>query len=362
MSDDSDDSGNKTAYEYDDLDQITKMTHPDPDDGTGSLTSPVTNYSYDVFGRLVTVTDPENGLTNVTYDKADNLLTLKDSVNNVTTFAYDGRGQRTMETNELGDGRSFYYDSSGRRTRRVDRNEQIRQFAYDELGHTNSEKWFENGTPVPTISIATTTEGGVTDEVQRVGFSDDMSMLYGGTFTLTFDGQTTSEIAGDASDATVQSALEALSNIDAGEVTVTKTREGMDTEEWQLIFAGELAGTNVAQTTVDSSNVTGMGTVTDIEATDIQGGTTNDEVQTVTLANADDGTFRLAFQGQTTAALAYDATAAQVETAFGRVERRRQRHCHRFGGRAVDSHLRGHAFRNRPATDERRRGGTDFGD
>ncbi|MEO8495428.1 MAG: RHS repeat domain-containing protein, partial [Planctomycetota bacterium] len=108
----------------------------------------------------------------VSTNDADNMLTLRDSVNNVTTFAYNGRGQRTMETNKLGDVRSFYYDASGRLTRRVDRHEQIRQFAYDELGRTVSEKWFENGTPVPTITIATTTDGGLTNEVQRVGFSD----------------------------------------------------------------------------------------------------------------------------------------------------------------------------------------------
>ena len=42
-----------------------------------------------------------------------------------------------------------------------------------------------------------------------------MAMLTSGTFTLSFDGQTTSAIAWDASASTVQSALESLSNIDA---------------------------------------------------------------------------------------------------------------------------------------------------
>ena len=82
------------------------------------------------------------------------------------------------------------------------------------------------------------------------------------------------------------------------------------------MFAAGLAGTNVAQTTVDSSSVTGMGTITDIEATDTQGGSTNDEVQTVTLANEDDGVLRLAFHGETTAEIDFDATAAEVETAL----------------------------------------------
>lgn len=41
-----------------------------------------------------------------------------------------------------------------------------------------------------------------------------------GTFTLTFDGETTAAIAYNATAATVQAALEGLSNIDPGDVTV----------------------------------------------------------------------------------------------------------------------------------------------
>jgi hypothetical protein len=43
----------------------------------------------------------------------------------------------------------------------------------------------------------------------------------GGTFTLTYNGQTTSAIAYDANAATVQAALAALSNIGVGNVAVT---------------------------------------------------------------------------------------------------------------------------------------------
>jgi RHS repeat-associated protein len=308
--------GKQTTYLYDDIDRRTRTTLPDPD-GTGPLTASVTNVVYNRQDKVYSQTDAQGGVTYFTYDDAGNLLTLKDPVNNTPSFAYDALGRMTMETNQLGDARSYYYDGAGRLGRRVDRNEQVLQFAYDELNRTTSEKWFENGTPVPTITIATTTEGGLTDEIQRVGFSDGWSMLSGGTFTLTFDSQTTSAITWNATAAVVQSALEALSNIDAGDVVVAKTQNGSGTQEWRLTFSGDLAGTNVAQTTVDSTNVSGYGTRTEIEATDTQGGgTAIDEVQTVTLANANDGTFRLAFVGETTAEVADDATAAQVETAL----------------------------------------------
>ncbi len=56
--------------------------------------------------------------------------------------------------------------------------------------------------------------------------------------------------------------------------------------------------------------------ITKIEATDIQGGGDVNEQQTVTLDNATGGTFRLAFEGDMTAPLAYNATAAQVDAAL----------------------------------------------
>jgi hypothetical protein len=68
-----------------------------------------------------------------------------------------------------------------------------------------------------------------------------------GTFTLTYNGQTTTGIAWNASAATVQSALEALSNIGVGDVAVTKVQDATQAQEWQITFQGALASTNVVQ-------------------------------------------------------------------------------------------------------------------
>jgi YD repeat-containing protein len=97
----------ETAYQHDNLQRITKITAPDPDD-TGPLSAPETTYTYGARGLLDKITDPEGGITRFTYDDAGNLLTIKDPVNNTTTFSYDGVGRVTMETNELDDARSFY--------------------------------------------------------------------------------------------------------------------------------------------------------------------------------------------------------------------------------------------------------------
>jgi DNA-binding beta-propeller fold protein YncE len=74
----------------------------------------------------------------------------------------------------------------------------------------------------------------------------------GGTFTLTFIGQTTGDIAFDATAAAVQAALEGLSTLAAGDVTVTG-----GAGEWTVEFTGRRANTDVAQMTGDPANLTG---------------------------------------------------------------------------------------------------------
>lgn len=73
----------------------------------------------------------------------------------------------------------------------------------------------------------------------------------GGTITLTFQGQTTTAIAYNASAATVQAALLALSNLDSGEVTAAGGALG--TAPVTLTFAGRYAGANVPKMTVTTA-------------------------------------------------------------------------------------------------------------
>lgn len=85
-----------------------------------------------------------------------------------------------------------------------------------------------------------------TNEVQTVTITGGPT---GGTFTLTFDGETTAGIAFDAPSKAVKAALEALSNIGVGDVKVTGSAGGPYTVE----FRGDLSGTNVAQMTAAGS-------------------------------------------------------------------------------------------------------------
>lgn len=78
------------------------------------------------------------------------------------------------------------------------------------------------------------------------------------SFTLTFSGQTTGSIAAAATAATVQTALEALSNIAPGDVAVSGSAGG----PYTVAFAGAYADTDVPQMTATPTGGSGTVTVT----------------------------------------------------------------------------------------------------
>jgi PKD repeat protein/type 1 glutamine amidotransferase len=80
-----------------------------------------------------------------------------------------------------------------------------------------------------------------TNETQTVRVAGTAS----GTFTLTFDGQTTAAIAWDATAAAIQSALEALSNVEPGDVVATGGP--VNTANVSVNFRGRFSQTNVSQ-------------------------------------------------------------------------------------------------------------------
>ena len=141
----------------------------------------------------------------------------------------------------------------------------------------------------------TTSIGSGNNEIQVITLSGTDAT--GGTFTLTFDGQTTGDIAYNASAATIETALEALSKIGVGDTTVSGSAGG----PWTVEFTGALAVTNVALMTIDVTNLTGG----------------VNEIQTISSpSNPTGGTFTLSYGGDTTSAIAYNASAATIQTAL----------------------------------------------
>lgn len=89
-----------------------------------------------------------------------------------------------------------------------------------------------------------------TNEVQTVTISGSPT---GGTFTLTFAGDTTAAIAYDATAAQVQAALQALASIGADNVTVAGNAGG----PYTVTFTGDLAALDVETLTADGSALSG---------------------------------------------------------------------------------------------------------
>lgn len=87
------------------------------------------------------------------------------------------------------------------------------------------------------------------DEVEVV----TLASATGGTFRLTFAGQQTAALAYNASAAAVQAALEALSNIAPGDVSVTGSAGG----PYTILFTGSYAREDVTAITADGTALTG---------------------------------------------------------------------------------------------------------
>lgn len=105
------------------------------------------------------------------------------------------------------------------------------------------------------------------DEVQTLTIGGSPT---GGTFTVTFGGQTTSGVAYNATAATLQTALQALSSIGANNVTVTGSAGG----PYTLTFVNALGKTDVAQITASAAGLTGgMPTITPATTTAGSAGT-----------------------------------------------------------------------------------------
>ena len=145
-----------------------------------------------------------------------------------------------------------------------------------------------------------------TDEIQSLELTDKPDS---GTFTITFDGDTTTALDYNATEAVVQAALELLPSIGTGNVTVARTGDGSATAyKWTLTFAGYLANKQLDEITAAEADplvvlpATPAATIT--IATEQQGGT-----ETPT-------DFTLTFEGATTSVLNNDATAADILAAI----------------------------------------------
>jgi len=164
--------------------------------------------------------------------------------------------------------------------------------------------WVSNGATAGTIAVAETFKGG--SEVQTLTCTATT-----GTFKLTHGGQETTALAFDATATQVQTALVALSTIASATVTFSTGAAAAACSGAGVGIAVKFTGSTVDEVllTKDVTSL-GGGTITVVETK--KGGR---EVQTLT-CTATLGTFKLTHGAATTSALAFDATATQVQTAL----------------------------------------------
>jgi RHS repeat-associated protein len=150
-----DENGYETVKEYDEWDNLTKTTHPDnttvineyehehhrlikKTDENGVITT----YDYDESGNLIRKTDAkdtdEERITEYTYDESGNVLTVTvtgDPENAVTTMTYDGFGNLTSITDPEGNLTQFTeHDVMGNVLTKIDENNKTWHYAYDPAG------------------------------------------------------------------------------------------------------------------------------------------------------------------------------------------------------------------------------------
>ena len=125
----------------------------------------------------------------------------------------------------------------------------------------------------------------------------------GGTYTLSYGGQTTSAIAHSASAAVVQANLVALSTVGAGNATVANVLDGN---------SNPVPGSFTVTLGVATSTLTGASALTNAAASLVEVDDT-----TITLTNSPTGgTYTLTYGAQTTTALSHDASTGTVQAAL----------------------------------------------
>jgi hypothetical protein len=163
----------------------------------------------------------------------------------------------------------------------------------------------------PAPAVAHTTTGSGANDAQTLSISGSPT---GGSFTLAFGAQTTAAIPFNATAAQVQTALAALSNIGAGNVACAGGP--LPGTAVTVTFQGTLGFAAQAVITVPANNLTGGTNPAPAIAHTATGSGVND-VQTLSVGGTPaGGTFALSFGGQTTTAISFNATAAQVQGAL----------------------------------------------
>ncbi len=111
--------GNTTLYEYDSFHRLTKVIHPETVNEYNKIIRPTFYYTYDIFGNIITITDP---------------------IGSVTCKSFNLRGDPTKISYPDGTFELFKYDAEGSLHRSLTRDQIITVYEYDYLGRSVYEE------------------------------------------------------------------------------------------------------------------------------------------------------------------------------------------------------------------------------
>jgi RHS repeat-associated protein len=161
-----DESGYTLTFDYDDLDRLTRVTHPDAtfSEYTFNRLDPVairdragrqTLMEYDAMRQMTKRTDPLNRVSLFQWCSCGDLSSLTDPMGRTTTWHKDVQGRLTSK--QYGDGsqvRYFYENATSRLRQVVDEKQQVTQFTYNRDNTLNSTAYANAAVPTPSVSYS----------------------------------------------------------------------------------------------------------------------------------------------------------------------------------------------------------------
>ena len=233
--------GRVTDYDYDLLGRLTTITYAvgTPDqanrlfeyDLAGNVTATIdengnrTEYEYDTMNRLTLVRDALLQETSYEYDPSGNLISTTDARGNITHYEYDQLDRLVKTTDALGGMTRFAYDAAGNMIAVTDPVGNVTQYIYDARNRL-----------VTTVDA----EGGTT--TRRYDFDNNLVSLadpVGNTTNFAYDARARLVVETDPLGSTTSYSYDAVDNLtskqDRNERVTSFTYDDLDrltTETW----------------------------------------------------------------------------------------------------------------------------------
>lgn len=123
-----------TEYQVNDLGQFTQMTRKGRTEANGAITPDATwLIDYDAQGQISKTTDPEGGVRQYGFDRAGNLVRYTDPLGQTARFEVDAEGNLVKVTDARGRITAYAYDRVGNLTGITDAREKQTVVTYDEM-------------------------------------------------------------------------------------------------------------------------------------------------------------------------------------------------------------------------------------